>query len=215
MRVLTVLLLAQAAALAGANREVGIFAQFEHAPSVTAVEVMHQELARLLEPTGLRPVWRALAEGTGSERFAQVLIVNFTGRCKAPFVATPLAVDPFREPTVLAATLHDAGYVLPLVEVECNAAQKGLDRRVPRSKREAALGRILGKVVAHELFHRLVNTVHHSAEGIARAILDWRDLSGDSQFGPREIEQIRRSLAIETAPAVRSDGEGRNLPAIP
>jgi hypothetical protein len=103
-----------------------------------------------------------------------------------------------------------------LVEVECNAAQKGLDRRVPRSKREAALGRILGKVVAHELFHRLVNTVHHGAEGIARAILDWRDLSGDSQFGPREIEQIRRSLSkTETAPAVRSDGEGRNLPAIP
>jgi len=72
--------------------------------------------------------------------------------------------------------------VLPYSEVRCDAVRRVLpdieyasDRRLGN----AALGRVLGRVLAHELYHAVRGTVHHGASGLAKGFQSTADLKSD------------------------------------
>ena len=53
---------------------------------------------------------------------------------------------------------------------------------IVNAERDLSGGRLLGRVVAHELGHVLLTTVRHSKRGLMRPVLDWRDLlAGDDR----------------------------------
>jgi hypothetical protein len=153
----------------------GIFMHFESTPSPAAVQAMQKELKSLLAPANILPAWRPLKRSQGDERFDRVVIVRFKGSCRtnSRFDAGP--DDMFAGEIALANTKVRGGRVLPLAEVECDNVKKGV-AKAPLRERSILFGNMLGRVVAHELYHLLVGTVDHQRNGLAKAVANWNEL---------------------------------------
>ena len=61
-------------------------------------------------------------------------------------------------------------------------------------QRELSFGRALARVLAHELYHILLDTEQHAKSGVTKSHLTPHDLIGESlDFEPDQIEQFRVS----------------------
>jgi hypothetical protein len=78
------------------------------------------------------------------------------------------------------------GRILPYTELRCDEIGKALAFLRPGSgikDRQLALGRALGRVLAHELYHILANAKTHGANGLARAVEPLPDLISPKSAG--------------------------------
>jgi hypothetical protein len=181
---------------------VGVYLDFDESPSKPAMEAMRKEASRLLGRVGIRIAWRLVSENQGNEPFERLVVVKLTGEC-----ACRGFLPRTRETLVLGTTAVDSGRVLPFSQVRCDAVRRVLpeieyaaDRRVG----DAALGRVLGRVVAHELYHAVLGTVHHAASGLAKGFQTTVDLtSGDISFD---------GAAWELQPAVAKQSHSTVVP---
>jgi len=159
-----------------APRSIGIFIQFEAAPASQSVVVMKSEVARILKPTGFTINWRSLEENRGSEAFSDILVVKFHGKCRIQYG------DPEGDLTdqeySLATTLVSKGKVLPYSDVACDQVVRLLPTAL--GNRQNALGKALGRVLAHELYHLLGNVTRHAAQGIGKSTIAAIDLAAGS-----------------------------------
>src|SRR5262249_47452771 len=113
--------------------------------------VMRAELQRLLAPAGLQIVWRSLDERRSGENFELVVVSSFEGSCAAGSM-------PGRPTTTsLADTSISNGHILPFFRVACGRIIQMLGTRVEPT----VLGRALGRVIAHELYHIVAETKDH------------------------------------------------------
>jgi len=162
---------------------IGVFIDFDAAPSAKSIEAMKKEAAKLLDPAGYVLDWRALKQNRGNESFANIVVVKFHGKCRVEY---PQAVASEDDVTV-ASTLVDKGHVLPFSDVQCDQVRKALPFARQRDK-QRALGLALGRVVAHELYHFLADTTKHAGAGLAAASHDWADLiSGSTAFREKDF----------------------------
>jgi hypothetical protein len=155
---------------------VTVLYRFEHFHSRIAFQEMQRELETALKPLGYAPEWRGVAETPTKSNVEKLVMVDFRGRCLAE------AADlPARTTSILARTQISDGTVLPFSEVECDQVRASLHpaggTRTQRS--DVALGRALGKVLAHELYHVLMRTTTHAMDGIAKKSLSQADLVSD------------------------------------
>lgn len=154
--------------------------RFEHFHSRIAFQEMQRELETAMKPLGYAPEWRGVTDTPMQSSVEKLVMVDFRGRCLAE------AADlPARTTNILARTQVSDGTVLPFSEVECDEVRASLHpawgTRTQQS--DVALGRALGKVLAHELYHVLMRTTAHSKDGIAKKSLSQADLvSGQLQF---------------------------------
>jgi hypothetical protein len=164
------LLLAVVLPLTAADRpsSLGIFVDFSNAPAPGAVREMKQQVAALLNTSGMVLQWRTVQENRGAESFDQLVVVRFKGRCVAR-PGTPDLLD--WDHVTLASTVVRDGHVLPYSEVDCDQVRRSLGEKV------GWLGRALGVVVAHEVQHVLQNTIRHATTGWMKRALDWKDLA--------------------------------------
>ena len=98
---------------------------------------------------------------------------------------------------MLGTSLVSGGQVMPFSEVECDQVRKTLayEGRSTEMDRQCALGRAMGRVVAHELYHVLACTTKHAGNGLARATQTLRDMiSGTLGFNKDEAAAIRQGL---------------------
>jgi hypothetical protein len=76
--------------------------------------------------------------------------------------------------------------VLPYSQVLCDQVRRVLpdvEFAVDRARGNLVLGRALGRVVAHELYHVLLGTTHHQSDGLAKGVQSPGDLtSADFSF---------------------------------
>ena len=174
---------------------IGIYVEFEQKPSPVALQVMQTETEALLLQAGLQPAWRFFKRPTvESEKFDSVVMVRFKGSCRPAVDTASTEWEPFAEQVRLAATKTRSGQVLPITEVECDNVGRAI-QKLPLKQRGPALGSALGRVVAHELYHILLNTTGHAAKGIARPVVNWDDLVAcKATFTPRDLERLSRSL---------------------
>ena len=159
--------------LCGAQIPVGIFVQFDTEPAPASIAAMKAEVGRLMEHSGVRLDWRSTAAANGREPFRELMVVRFKGRC----VLDP-APDDFGsagETVTLATTRVENHGVLPFSEVECDQVRKVLTYS-NETHRAVTLGRALGRVVAHEMYHVLARTTGHTRRGVARATQSWNEL---------------------------------------
>lgn len=164
---------------AGVAPVVGIFLDFENVPSQLSVDQMKRQVSAILKPSGLLLNWKLLEENRGDESFTDLVVMRFKGKC---------AIGPGdldfeekgwpREKVVMGATRMSEGRVLPFSEVECDQVRRCLPFAgvVNVQQQQFALGRALGNVVAHELYHILAKTAGHAKEGLAKATQSWKDL---------------------------------------
>lgn len=192
----------------GVAPTIGIFMQFDTVPSPVSFAEMKKEVAHIMDETGLRLNWRFVKDNRGREGFSDLIVVRFKGKCQVD--AEPVdttAFAPFREVVTLASTQVSGGHVLPFTEVECDQVRRtlGEDEVVSERQKQSLLGKAMGRVVAHELYHLLAQTTHHTERGLAKATQDWRDMaSGVLRFQDGESKAMRQGVlqhSMSFAPA--------------
>jgi hypothetical protein len=160
---------------------VAVYLDFEEPPSDAAVEAMRKEASSVLDRVGIQIAWRLVSENQGNEPFERLVVVKLTGGCTCGGFL-PRA----HESLVLGTTAVADGRVLPYSQVRCDAVRRLLPEIEYASDRrtgDAALGRVLGRVLAHELYHAVLGTVHHADAGLAKGFQTTVELrSGEISF---------------------------------
>jgi hypothetical protein len=170
---------------------------FDVPPNSLSVNAMKKEVESIMKTTGLKFDWRLLRQNHGNESFAGVVVVRFKGKCKAQLWGNEEPL-PEGSTVTLGTSMVRNGEVLPFSEVECDQVRKTVDydpQSTCEQEKQTALGRAMGRVVAHELYHVLANTTAHTGRGLAKASQSFRDLvTGSLGFQAGESQAIRHGV---------------------
>ncbi len=179
---------------------VGVFIDFDSAPGAASVQIMKDEVQKLLGPSGISLDWRLAKQNRGTETFARLVVLNFRGKCRADLWSRPAEdAETGGETRTLASTRVAGGHVLPYGEVRCDEVRQALsylDSGAGSAERQKALGLALGRVVAHELYHILARTTAHAAHGLAKPTESFEDLISprETPFQERDSRAIRQGF---------------------
>jgi hypothetical protein len=162
---------------------------FEHKLPVPALQEMQRELQAVISESGTRLNYR-LRDEVGAESFDDVIVIKFNGQCKVDHF--PIVFDE-RGPLAFTHTVN--GEVLPFSTVYCERVRKSVRSAMwggEFKEADVLLGRALGRVVAHELYHILGKTHGHGKDGIGQKSLSGRKLiSGTLRLDPADLQKLR------------------------
>jgi hypothetical protein len=164
--------LASGLVLADDRVRLALVVQFPEAVPVETRVAMERELLETVQVEWLGIEWREQRRYDSSEPFDQVLALRVRGECSA--TAAGLTAK-----GALGITHVSDGKILPFIEVDCDRVARAIEPRVfPHGSLAArpALGRAMGRVAAHELYHVLAATMDHQPEGLARAHFGYNEL---------------------------------------
>jgi len=170
-----------------------LYTAFQQPPPVAVRHALEDEVESLMGPLGRHFAWRALANVNGHEVSSELAVLTFKGRCNVEGLTLKET-----HPGPLGWTHVSDGAILPFSEIDCDRirqfVQKELLYRKP-AEREEILGRALGRVVAHELYHIFANTHHHGSDGVAKAAYTVQELlSDDFIFEEEQGTALRTSV---------------------
>jgi hypothetical protein len=160
-----------------ASSPVGVYLEFDESPSKAAMAAMQKETARALMRVGIQVAWRLVSENQGNEPFERLVVVKFIGQCGCGRI-----LPATRDILVLGTTSVVDGRVLPYSQIRCDSVRRLLpdaEFAPNRQTGDATLGKVLGKVLAHELYHAILGTRHHSVSGLAKGFQSTADLMSD------------------------------------
>lgn len=152
------------------------------------LQEIKDEIRVLLGPSSLWPEWRNRTDVTSSDRFENLVVVDFHGRCRT---GPDDSVSKEDQPLGRARIVD--GEVLPFIEIECGRVRASLHAALLRQNQNSdlTLGRALARVLAHELYHVLAGTTSHSRTGIAKPALSESDLiSNRLEFTPSDMDRM-------------------------
>lgn len=181
-----------------------IYYSFDSAPPPVLFSEIQTELDRILAPTGISVVWRSLEHRSPGEAFREIVILRFQGACYfEPGVSDSPAAD--NGSLTLAETDLVDGRILPFGDVQCDRLRHFLapvESKLKEDAGNAALGRAIARVSAHELYHMLTGSMNHARAGIARAEHSRAELTGSSfDFAKPEEAWLRGWVKQHMAPA--------------
>jgi cytochrome c551/c552 len=172
---------------------VALYAQFEHDPSPAAFDAIREEVQKIMSPVGFPFEWKALSAAHGDEMAAQLAVITFKGSCRA----TNLSADR-NSSGPLGVTHIGDGIVLPYADIDCDRIRDFLRKGLigaEANDRDRALGRAVGRVVAHELFHVFAGAKYHLSHGVAKPAFTEQELLADRfVFAASEFRVLRGSL---------------------
>jgi hypothetical protein len=147
--------------------------------------------------TGLKFEWRNLNSFRTGETFPEVVVIKFRNEC-----ALRGCLLGWREPAItrelkpLGYAATSDGRVLPFATVFCDRVLETITPAavtLDLEERAKLVGRALGRVVAHELYHMLTRTTHHARKGILKPYHTRMDLVGDElEFEADQLELLRQ-----------------------
>ncbi len=163
------------------------------------VSVMQAEVERLIAPAGLNLVWKNTQGRRSGENFDLLAVASFDGVCaSAPNVPAPSNVS-------LADTSISDGRVLPFFHVDCSRLTQMLGPHANSSM----IGRALGRVIAHEIYHIVAQTKDHHDTGVAKAAFSFRDLTNPRfEFDEWSLDRMRPAGVARVTEAT-GDAAGR------
>jgi hypothetical protein len=165
--------------------------QFDDTYSVKSLNAMKREVNLIVGESGITVDWRLLGDVRSSESFESLVVVRFRGACIMQPV--PYLMD---ERGYYAFTHISDGNVLPFSEVECDKVTSSIRPAMSKAQwrqRDSILGRALGRVLAHELYHMLTKTQHHADEGVTKSSLSAAQLIADKLSMTRaDLEKLRK-----------------------
>jgi hypothetical protein len=186
--------LALALPAAGADAVTIVF-EYDREPSPAVHHHIEQEVAAVMP---VRVEWRQLDASIAGEAFSKIVVTHFRGTCRA------VPATPAPKTRVLGRTHVSCGQIQPFTEVDCDLVRAYLGP-VPEGK----LGRALGRLVAHELYHVLAGTVKHARAGISRAWLTPAELLRPKLwFGRSETDAIRKGSGVVPEPTLAAQPHG-------
>jgi hypothetical protein len=163
-------------------------------PAPSLAEEMRQETATLMRAGGYSVHWLNRLLGEVSAAF--LVIADLEGDDVSP----PAGIHP--RPKALAWAEVENGRVLPFAHLNAAGVRRFLSPDLgARPGDERLYGRALGRLLAHELYHIVLQTTCHTANGVSRASVSVEDLvSGEFTFGSEAIEKMRRPLRSAAGP---------------
>jgi hypothetical protein len=159
--------------------------------SPVAVREMGREAAHILKQSGVVLRWRL---GEPSQVVNGLLVViKLVGRCDMD--GSPA----FLVPGPLGWSHEVDGIILPFSDLACDHI-RGAVQSVMLSGNQlrgnVLLGRAMGRVLAHELYHIVADTSEHGHNGVAQAALSPRELtSGPLELQPSEVAAVESGLS--------------------
>lgn len=186
----------------GAREEAGsapiaIYMSFDGAHSGQAVEAMEREVQSLTKSSGFVLQWRSLDAPRETETFSDLMVVRFHGKCNMEGVQLLFSeLGPEMEGGALGSTRTSDHQVLPFSELECDRIRRSIAPLTlgnSPEEREALLGRAMGRVLAHELFHVFAGTEKHGHEGVSKTSYSRNDLTAERfEFDAKDLKRIER-----------------------
>jgi hypothetical protein len=155
-----------------------------------AIDEMTREVARVMKTTGLKFKWSI---GVDRQVFDEPLaIVKLPGTC---------SMDPLGaagKPGPLGWTHSSDGGLLPFSELACDNIRRAIQaemRNDDQLRGNGLLGRAMGRVLAHELFHVIAATKKHTNSGVSQPALTAAELIADRlEFDSAGAELIQDRL---------------------
>jgi hypothetical protein len=174
---------------------IALYSEFRQQPPAAVRSALYGELESIMTPLGLRFEWRDLHGPRLEEPAVELAVISFKGRCDASgLVRRPATPGP------LGWTHISDGSILPFSDVDCDGVRTFLQSdllALPASAREAAFGRALARVLAHELYHIFAGTTHHGSCGIGKEAYSARDLlAGGFRFEKRESKALKIGMSL-------------------
>jgi hypothetical protein len=168
---------------------------------------MQEELGIILAPIDLNPHWYMPNDRPHGKTWVRAVFLSFHGSCAAIGSPDPLRVQ--NGLVNLAESAVSAGVVLPYSEMDCDRLRSLLaEQEAPDRGEDRRMGIAMGRLVAHELYHVLLQTTAHSATGIAQAVCTPGSLLARSfHFEAGELERIQVKYAL--APRLHITAEAR------
>lgn len=159
--------------------------------SADAIRELKIELYDIMKDTGRKLDVRMRDQSSANETFDDVVLVKLNGTCKMERM-----IPFFDERGPLAWTHSTDGVILPFAEVSCNRIANAISSSMYGAERRQAdkyLGRALGRVLAHELYHILGKTHNHNEDGsIAKEAISAKQLISDKRiaFDVRDLNRM-------------------------
>jgi hypothetical protein len=158
--------------------------------SKVAVREMGREAAHILKRSGIALRSRV---GVPPEAVSGLLVVvKLVGHCDMD--GSPA----FFEPGPLGWAHEANGTMLPFSDLACDNLRGAVEAAIADGnplRANVLLGRAMGRVLAHELYHIVADTSAHGRDGIAQAALTPRELtSGQLELRPSDLEAIQAGL---------------------
>jgi hypothetical protein len=173
--------------------QLAIMMKFDVPPPSAVLEAMQHEVTKIFEPAGIQLAWRWLEQNDGSELFSHVVVLRFRGMCRT-LPASLTELQPFIDDLELANATVREGQALPFAEVHCDRVS-AFSRPWRKAEQAATLGVAMGRVIAHELYHMLTNTLTHGIGTLSKASVTSQELAwGAARFSPDEIELVKQSV---------------------
>jgi hypothetical protein len=191
-------LLAEGGSLENTPAPIGIYMSFEGPHGDRAVAAMQREVEALTKASGFHLQWRSLENRSPEDTFSDLMVVTFRGSCNMQGVQLLFSeLGPDADGAALGSTRTSDGQVLPFSELYCDRIRRSiapLSIGASLEERESLLGRAMGRVLAHELFHVFANTDQHGHEGVAKNAYSRKDLVADGfAFDPKDAKRMERT----------------------
>jgi hypothetical protein len=165
----------------------------QHIDSITLHE-LQKEVQRVLDPAAIHVAWRQTSERGMAEQLDKLAVASFEGDCSVA------ELPPLFPTSRLAGMLADTvvgkdGQVQPFFRVDCSRIIRNLRPSLDRLNvpmRSVMVGRALGRVVAHEIYHIVAETAVHAEAGVAKPSFSPEDLIAERfDFTAISLERLR------------------------
>ena len=186
-----------------ASQPVAVLMQFDAPYSGPALQAMRREVDSILQPAGYQLEWHLLKPDSASREYSDLVVVHFQGRCEAGGESGTV-----ENGQSLASTAVSDGRVLPFSEVHCDQVRRFIAASMAgpaASHSPGIMGRALGRIVAHEMFHMLAATGQHGKRGVARPSHTTQELVSGREFRLDTADLHLLQAIRRPAPAVLED----------
>jgi hypothetical protein len=189
-----------------ATAKLAVYLKTDASQTVRPLDSMKRELSRLMQTAGYELEWRG-PQDSHIDTGAFLAVVELRGDCEAPAGNLP-AGSALPGLADLASTFISDGQVLPFSWVNCGNVTKFLAPALldqPGARGDFMLGRAIGRLIAHEIYHMLMQTREHTRNGISKPCFSAADLTANRfEFEDAALAQLQRSQA----------GRAVDLPAV-
>jgi len=175
---------------------VAVYLQGPHSNSGVALDSLKTELTSLLNGATYR-----VQCGDSQNPMVTggtLVVVEFRGACVPASLGGPDANVFEKSGSALATSQVVNERILPFISLDCRAINDLLSvpiAQLPAGQRDSAYGRAMARLLAHELYHFLTQTTHHTQSGIAKAAVSATDLLADHfDFDGEAFARLHASL---------------------
>jgi hypothetical protein len=171
------------------TKDVTVVMDFAEGFSPQALQEMQAEAGRIVRKAGVKLAFLRRNEAA-QDSYSELVVFKMSGRCEMD--SFPALLD---ERGPLAFTLTTEGRILPFGELKCDRLRESIKTAMVGSdfnKGNQLLGRAMGRVLAHELYHMLARTKGHGKGGVARDALSARQLIAENlELGDHDCAFLR------------------------